>query len=194
MAVNLAAKRGAKAQRRKAVLAAKRVLQTPASRMQEAAALPIQLCLLNTNLNEVGMGQLLLARGNSPVTSHLAIFLLDTYGAGVKDATFKTVDGATLRMYRETMEATMPMAPIEPADARKLLHDLVARSAAMGIRPHPDFAMAEKLFGTVSIKAATREFSFGPPAVLEALSAPGLDASIDGDDVSGPIVDVAAEA
>ncbi len=50
---------------------------------------------------------------------------------------------------------------MDPAFARKLLHDLTAWSRSIGIVPHPDYAEAEALFGDVSTAACSEVFEFG---------------------------------
>jgi hypothetical protein len=67
MAINLAARRGAKNQKRKAVVARKRKEEmeagTLSGRVRLALSDPIQLCLLSQGLFEVGVGTLIVARG-----------------------------------------------------------------------------------------------------------------------------------
>ena len=67
MAINIALKRGRKAQRRKQVVAQKRRVEAleaslPA-RVLRASHAPIQCCLLNKSVFDIGMGTLVLARG-----------------------------------------------------------------------------------------------------------------------------------
>ena len=65
--INMAARRGAKANRRKAIVAQKRKAaalgETLAGRVARAAATPILHCLLTHNMFESGMGNLVLVRG-----------------------------------------------------------------------------------------------------------------------------------
>jgi hypothetical protein len=172
MAPSIAAKRAAKAQRRKAVVAAKRAVErvagSLAGRVREAAAMPIQHCLVSQHLESASMGTLMLARGNSPAVSHVGLFLLDTMGVGVKDVSFQTLEGPNFALYRESLEAAMPMAESDPADARKLLQDVVATSARMGLQPHRDFATLETLFGNVV--PSDRTFTLGWAALSERLT------------------------
>jgi hypothetical protein len=50
---------------------------------------------------------------------------------------------------------------VDPAFARKLLHDLAGWSRSIGIAPHQDYAEAEALFGDVSTAACSEVFEFG---------------------------------
>jgi hypothetical protein len=206
MAVNIAAKRGAKAQRRKAVVAAKRAVERAGSglagRVREAAAMPIQHCLVSQTLESASMSTLVLARGNSPAVSHVGLFLLDTMGVGVKDVSFQTLEEPSFRLYRESLEAAMPIAEIDPADARKLLQDVVVTSVRMGLQPHREFAAIEKLFGNVV--PSDRVFNLGRAALSERLgyaedqSPDEADAESgigpDGDALAAPAVQPDAES
>ena len=70
MSIDIAARRGARDQRRKAVVAQKRKAEIEASsasgQVRLAVAHPIQHCLLSEGLFETGMGILVLARGATP--------------------------------------------------------------------------------------------------------------------------------
>src|SRR6267378_4485147 len=109
MAVNMALKRGRKAQRRKQVVAQKRRAETletglPA-RVLRAAQAPIQHCLLTEDLFETGMGTLILARGTTPYHLTFASFLLDVFCLGIKDVTFESLESDELAMYVEATDA-----------------------------------------------------------------------------------------
>lgn len=164
-ASNLAAKRAAKANRRKAIVAQKRkaevVLASPAGRIALATQLPIQRCVLTHNLHEIGMGSLVLARGIAAGPLYMSAFLLDSFSRGVKDATFQVMGQRELDRYLGLLEESVPLVPLDPSHARKLLHDLVRWSATLGFRPAPEYALAERLFGSVDPSLCQTEFTFG---------------------------------
>src|SRR4051794_13626298 len=108
MATNMALKRAAKANRRKAVVAEKRKSELLAATLPEqvrrAAGNPIQYCLLSEGLLECGMGTLLLARGITPTGDLKAgVFLLDTFCRGIKDVIFRSMTGEDLEGFIEAM-------------------------------------------------------------------------------------------
>jgi hypothetical protein len=164
-ASNLAARRAAKANRRKAIVAQKRKSEvaesTQAGQAIRAAALPIRHCLLTESLFETGIGTLILARGSTVGSLAVAGFLLDTYCRGVKDVMFRTMDAGQLAPYLDMLRETTPLAPVEPSYARKLLRDLTRWSASLGFPPPRDFAAVERLFGTVDPQACDVAFEFG---------------------------------
>jgi hypothetical protein len=165
MAVNMALKRGRKAQRRKQVVAQKRRAETvqtslPA-RILRGAQAPIQHCLLTEDLFEIGMGTLILARGATPHLLASGSFLLDVFCLGIKDVTFGTFEHDEFAMYVEATDAGSPLVSITPSNARKLLRDLAAWSQSIGFPPHRDFAAVERIFGDVSADASGADFQFG---------------------------------
>jgi hypothetical protein len=165
MAVNIAARRAAKAQRRKAVVAQKRKaelqINSTAGQVRLAVANPIQHCLLSRGLFDNGMGTLVLARGATPYSVTAAVFLLDTFGLGVKDVFIRPLSDREFAAYVDRMSFVTPMVPVEPSYARKLLHDLAAWSHQQGFDPHPDYAKIEPLFGATDPSACDTEFDFG---------------------------------
>jgi hypothetical protein len=165
MATNMALKRARKAQRRKQVVAQKRRTEalepTLPARVLRAAHLPIQHCFLNESVFEIGMGTLIMARGNT--RHHLAVssFLIDTFCLGIKDVIFESVEGEDFEMYMDATDAGSPMAAVDPSYARKLLRDLAAWSQSIGFVPHRNFAAVERIFGDVSADASDAVFQFG---------------------------------
>lgn len=164
-ASNLAARRGAKANRRKAIVAQKRKAEaaeaTPGAQAARAAALPIRHCMLTENLFEIGMGTLILSRGSTAGPVVVGAFLLDSFCLGVKDAVVRTMEADQLDSYLARVDEAMPLVPVDPSYARKMLRDLTEWSGSLGFRPHRDFAAAERLFGDVTPQGCEIDFEFG---------------------------------
>jgi hypothetical protein len=164
MAINLAARRGAKNQRRKAVVVQKRKAEleagTIAGRVRLALAYPIQHCLLTRGLFEVGMGTLIVARGATPYSLTMAGFLLDTFALGVKDSFLISISGQELGNYLDSISDVAPAEPVDPGYARKLLDDLVSWARTVGFAPHRDYLKLEPIFGSVAAASDPR-FRFG---------------------------------
>ena len=164
-ASNLAARRAAKANRRKAIVAQKRKAEamaaTPAGQVASAAALPIRHCLLSENLFEVGIGTLTLARGSAVGPVVVAAFMLDTFCRGVKDVMIREMGGEQLEAYVDLLDDVTPMVPVDPAYARKLLRDLTQWAGSLGFRPPREFAVVERLFGDADPMSCDTTFAFG---------------------------------
>lgn len=165
MAKNVAARRAAKAQRRKVIVAQKRQVETLAKsvsgQVRAAAAEPIQHCLVSETLAKTGMGMLVLARGPSPSGVTAGVFLLDTFAMGAKDVFLRSFGGFEFDNFVEQLSEATPMVAVDPGHARKLLHNLVARSRDAGFNPHPDYAKIEAIFGSVDPAACETAFEFG---------------------------------
>jgi hypothetical protein len=165
MATNMALKRAAKANRRKAVLAEKRKSELLAAALPEqvrrAAGNPIQYCLLTEELFEHGTGVLVLARGITTDHLTLGMFLLDSFCLGIKDAVFRRIGGEEFQTYMDVTVVGETMIPVEPSYARKLLRDLAIWAQAIGFAPARDFTVVERLFGDVNAEACDTSFQFG---------------------------------
>jgi hypothetical protein len=193
MARNVAARRAAKAQRRKVIVAQKRHVENQgksvSGQVRAAAAEPIQHCLVSEGLFKTGMGMLVLARGPSPTGVTAGVFLLDTFALGPKDVFLRSFGGFEFDNFMRNISAATPMVPLDPSHARKLLRDLVAWSRDAGYNPHPDYAKIEAIFGSVDPFACDIAFEFGhggKPLLISHLGGLMLgddyDLAIDADD------------
>ncbi len=165
MGSNIAQKRAAKAQRRKAIVTGKRKAEITATggslveRVRRATEGRIFRSAVQESLGRLGFGMVILVRESAAGELAMGGFLLDAH-EGVKDAVFRSLGAVELDRFYEMVAETGAFGPIEPADARKLLHEAVARAQALGIRPHRDFTTVEAIYGDVRI-----EDSMGIPAV-----------------------------
>jgi hypothetical protein len=162
MPINIAARRGAKNQRRKADVARKRKAElqaaSPAGLLRQAVSEPIQYCLVSKSLNGVGLGSLIVARGPTKYDLTVAIFLLDAIGYGVKDVFLRSLGGTAFEAYLGRLTIFSSMREIDPGDARGLVHHLVARARASGLAPHQDYARFEPIFGDIQPTSGEIEF------------------------------------
>lgn len=157
-------KAAAKAARRKVVVAEKlardrRELSISKPRHIDFAASPIVACTVTENFESIGISTLTVARKLSLGRYGIAVFLLDLWCLGVKDAFFRVADADDYEFYLGGIESVGGAAPIEPARARRLLRDAVAYGASNGFSPPAEFAEVERIFGDVAVAEAT--FSFG---------------------------------
>jgi hypothetical protein len=195
MAANMALKRAAKANRRKAIVAEKRKTEpignSPITQVLRAAQAPIRHCVISQALFHCGLGTVILARGVTTFDLAVSGFLIDAWGRGVKDAYFRRISGDTFESWLAGLDAESPLDPVDPSYARKLLRDAAAWAAVtQRIAPHREFAVAERLFGDVNADACDTTFQFGLPGARAALADPvGKSAAIalDTDNDAAPI-------
>ncbi|WP_395714065.1 hypothetical protein [Reyranella sp.] len=179
MSKHHAQKRAAKAARRKKLAAERRKValaesqMSLATRVRRMAVAPMHSCLMSETLWESGSGYLVVARKASDGQVAMATFLLDTYCIGVKDVILRVDGASTIDRFMEALGDVQPMIAIEPTRARKLLRDLVAWARSLGLAPHPDYAVAEPLFGDVSADACDESFSFGKDGKPFLIPGPG---------------------
>nr|WP_294521911.1 hypothetical protein [uncultured Rhodopila sp.] len=100
MARNVAARRAAKAQRRKVIVAEKRQVENQAKsvsgQVRAAQAEPIRHCLVSEARFKTGMGMLVVARGPSPSGVTAGVFLHDTFAVGAKNALLPSFGSRTM--------------------------------------------------------------------------------------------------
>lgn len=105
------------------------------------------------------MGTLTVARRLSLGRYGLAIFLLDIWCLGVKDAFFRVADFEQYERYLERSGVVGEAEKIDPARARRLVRDASAYGAANGFPPPAVLAEIEPIFGDVTPAGAP--FTFG---------------------------------
>jgi hypothetical protein len=91
----------------------------------------------------------------------LGLFLIDTFCLGIKDAVVRMIGSEEFGTYVEAMEGTVPLVPVDPSYARKLVREAAAWAQSIGFPPHRDFAVAEQLFGDTDANACDANFPFG---------------------------------
>jgi hypothetical protein len=165
MSRNIALRRAAKANRRKAIVAEKRKAEMLAAslseRVRRAALSPIQHCVVTDSLFEVGTGMVVLARGATPDYLAMGAFLVDVFCVGIKDAVFRSIGGPDFERYIDVVLPGQRLVPVEPSFARRLLRDVAIWARSAGFTPPPEFAATERLFGEVNPDDSDAAFVFG---------------------------------
>jgi hypothetical protein len=128
--------------------------------MQWVAHAPIHECLIPANLFEHGLGNLVFSRALPEGHIAIAVFLLDTFCLGVKNAFFTIGTKAEYEAHRRRSipEGLQPMAP---ACFRKLVEGGVAYARNLGFHPHTDYGVACQIFGDVDTAPCQTSFEYG---------------------------------
>ncbi len=163
MASNIAQRRAAKAAQRKQALRARRAAApiSLADRVQRFASCPLYRCMVQPEMFESGIGMVILARQAETGEIATAIFLVDAFSLGIKDAVFQLLEPSEFDFIVTTMSEAAPFRPVDASYARKLLRDAAAYAASLGLRPHRGFAAIARLFGDTRAEDCPAEFSFG---------------------------------
>jgi tetratricopeptide (TPR) repeat protein len=134
----------------------------------QAAGLPIHACLVASELFKTGLGMTFLARALPSGELAVASFLVDVWCLGVKNAFHRVVspeEWAQL-VQRFSFEKT------DPACLRKLVEGAVDYARDLGFAPHPDYAGAARLFGSIEAAACPLRYTYGKEGKPVYLSGP----------------------
>lgn len=153
------AKRSAK---RKAQRVDKRSKASPDSYpAARAARFPIHDCLVPDNLFEMGIGTVILSRALPNGEFALAMFLVDVYCLGVKDAFYRVLPPHEYALYVDRMAENGDFEEVHPSCLRKLVEGAVHYAGDLGFAPHSDYGRAAKLFGDIDAAVCPVRYTYG---------------------------------
>jgi hypothetical protein len=167
MASTIAQRRALKEARRRKILAKQRGQEGSKARAEAVdrvrrwARAPIHSCLIQRGLFERGLGMVVLARKIGMGELATAVFLVDVFCLGIKDAMIHCIGRQEFAEFIDSVGLAAPLARVEPSYARKLLREVSGYAASLGFRPHRDFTEAETLFGEVDTGDCDTVFRFG---------------------------------
>lgn len=154
------AKQKAKRRARRQQLAV-RNSSNPAIRLKAADQWPSAFALEAESLWETGIGPLLLARRAPEGKLGCAMFLVDVFCLGVKDAFWKIATPAEFQTMRQNCEAHGRLREVSPEHLAKLVYKAVDYAQSFGFPPHRDFRQAGRLLAGIDPTACPDEFRFG---------------------------------
>lgn len=163
-----ARRRQKKAEKRKAKERAKhkelarRKTEDIGQRLANVASAPILHCFTTQDLWERGMAQVVVSRELANGFVAFSSFLVDRFCLGVKDAFcgFMAKSEYMERLYDETARR-FELVKLTPSAARHLVERSIEYAKSYGLSPHPNYARARHIFGTIDPSASDREFEFG---------------------------------
>lgn len=155
-----------KAAKRKAVLATKKYVgqgESFVARVGQtlpAAAAPIHECLMPERLFDLGLGSVIVSRRMPNGFMSTAVFLVDVFCLGIKDAFSARLSPAEYAQRLAHLQYET-FTPIQPACARKLVEEAEAYARDLGFLPHPDYQRAKQIFGDIDATGCPERFVFG---------------------------------
>ncbi len=133
-----------------------------AERFAAAANGPILHSSATTDLWDQGLGWVLLSRQLPGGSVAFAVFLVDRYCLGVKDAMYKIVSRLEYEsQILRKMYSQFSSRDLTPADVRKIVESSAAYAESLGFSPHPDYFKAKPIFGDINAAESTLELEFG---------------------------------
>ena len=131
-------------------------------RLEAATKYPILHSSISEVLWEEGIGWVLLSRQLPDGSVALAVFLVDRWCLGVKDAIAQVVGHYTYeKEFLRKMQSQSAWRQVSPATARKFVEAAVAYAASFGFAPHADYHKAKHIFGAINPAESTEELEFG---------------------------------
>lgn len=118
-------------------------------------------CLVPESLFEKGMGNLVFSRSLPDGRMGLAMFLLDVFCLGVKNAFITIIERSTYDQRIGGFRDTEQLQPMDPTCFRKLVEDSAAYALDLGFSPHADYQQARKIFRDVDAAGCPTIFQFG---------------------------------
>jgi hypothetical protein len=158
-------RKAAKAARRKAIVAEKKRLGTSGSglvgRVQFAARFPVALCVMPSELFEIGIGHVVIGRELPSGLLACGFFLVDVFCLGVKDAHFGEMEPDQVQAFLASSGDTQTFVDLAPACACKLIEGAVDYATDLGLAPAKDYGVVQGIFGDLEPDACSNTFTFG---------------------------------
>jgi hypothetical protein len=133
----------------------------PAIRLQSVEKLPVVQAFVASQLWKDGIGYLLIARQESDGGLVFAVFLVDVYCLGVKNAFWRAGTRGDLDEMIRKLESTQRMSAITPECLVKIVKGAVEYAQSFGFPPHPDYRHASKLLDGIDLSSCPNQFEFG---------------------------------
>lgn len=121
-----------------------------ATQMQLASSTPIHECLISSSITEEGLGQVIFSRKAVGQVA-AAIFLIDVYCLGVKDAFGGMMSSGEFQQFKERFASSdQDLIAIDAPSARRFVEQAVDYARSIGFSPSADYRKLTPLFGDVS--------------------------------------------
>ncbi len=131
-------------------------------RLAAAAPYPVLHCWGTRDLWTEGIGWVCLSRELPGLEVAFSVFLVDRYCLGVKNVIVDVMPRSDYeRKVATKMRKDFGSDDMTPATARKFVEGAVEYAHNLGLHPHPDYARAKLLFGTIDPNESPDTFEFG---------------------------------
>jgi hypothetical protein len=167
MAKNHGAKQQKRLAKQKAKRSEKRAFELrrtsndPAIRLERAEKWPVVQALAGAELWDDGIGYLLVARQESEQGLIFAVFLVDVFCLGVKNAFWRAGSRSDLEETMQKLDQIGTMRAIDPACLAKIVDGAVEFAQSFGFPPHPDYRHASILLRGIDPSTCATQFTFG---------------------------------
>jgi hypothetical protein len=129
--------------------------------MKQVEACPIHEALIPTDLWDMGLGQMVLARTLPDGRLACAVLLVDTCFLGVKNAFFRVEYPSRYHAIIRQMGEDHPFRRATPEEFVKIVFGAIAYAEQFGLKPSPDFADCRHVLANIDPNAFPGEFAYG---------------------------------
>jgi hypothetical protein len=140
---------------------ARQTSDDPTIRLAAAETWPIVESLVPENLWDEGIGNLFIARRHPNGQIACAVFLVDTYCLGAKNAYWKIIAESEYADSVKKANRVGRLEKVSPEYFAKLVHDAVEYAQSLGFPPHPDYRHARALLQGIDMSLCADTFEFG---------------------------------
>jgi hypothetical protein len=167
MAKNHGARQQKRVAKQKAKRSAKRFLllrrfsRDPAIRLQGVAQWPVVAAFAGKDLWKNGISYLLIARQEPQGALVFAVFLVDVFCLGVKNAFWRAGTAEDFEELLEQTQRAQSMRPIGAECLAKVVKGAVEYAESLGFEPHPDYRHASLLLDGIDPSACPNQFTYG---------------------------------
>jgi hypothetical protein len=131
-------------------------------RMTDASRYPVLNSWVTTDLWTEGLGYVCVSRELPNGMVGFALFLVDRYCLGVKNAMGNVVGRFEYDSQIERkMRSDFTLEALSPAAARRLVEGAVAYARDLGLHPHSDYHKTKPIFGDIDPAETKEEFEYG---------------------------------
>lgn len=131
------------------------------TRFQNAAAAPVIHSQTSDSLWKQGIGHVLLSRSINGGQVAFAVFMVDMFCLGVKNAMWGIRSPSEVDVLAGKLSTGYKIVKLQPECARSLVEGAVEYARNLGFAPHDDYHRAKLLFGDIDAAACTEEFVYG---------------------------------
>jgi len=156
----LARKKAKRKEKRRSLV--KRDEHSAASAFARVEHAPILHACATTDVFDLGIGNVLLSRELPNGRVALALFLVDRYCLGVKDAMWNVVTRAEYEnSFLAKLNDRYEFIPYSAESTRHLVESAVDYAAQFGLAPHSDYHKAKLIFRGIDANDSADEFEYG---------------------------------
>ena len=158
----LAKKKAKEREDRKAMIQRQQHLSSMAGQMAEAAKGEIDGCYIASAChNGTGIGSVLIIRRSPSGQRTFAMFLVDAFCLGVKDALGKACSATQMADILDDLRLRDPIEAVDPGVARGYVEAAIEFAQAIGFAPHSDYRKVAPIWGDIEAIDVPEKYAFG---------------------------------